>query len=396
VQDFSASEAWDRHYTLDTSTGEVRFGPAIRQQSGRMRLYGRVPEVGRRVRVPGYRTGGGAAGNVPANRLNVLRTAVPYIDRVHNRQRAVNGMDAETLEEAQMRARRELRAQQRAVSAEDYESLARSASTFVARAKCMTPMNAAGTLRPGELELLLVPAQYDAVARGDYSALRLAPEVEQSVRKYLDRVRLLTTTLYLREAQYVGVKVVARVVPTDMVTDERVTERVKDALRNFLAPLPPEPPLGASQSSSSGEEPAPTGSAAVAAASAAVSAAAVAGSPSAGIHTAAGAGRRGLVSRQGAPLAAPMGRVEFQPDPDQAPWEGWPFGKPLYVAELYSLIQGVRGVRHVLEVKIFAREIELGSDVSLVEPQPVSGNMLAIPPGALICSLAHEIEVERL
>ncbi|MGL4650014.1 MAG: putative baseplate assembly protein, partial [Caldilineaceae bacterium] len=28
VQDFSASQAWDRHYILDTSTGEVRFGPA--------------------------------------------------------------------------------------------------------------------------------------------------------------------------------------------------------------------------------------------------------------------------------------------------------------------------------------------------------------------------------
>lgn len=395
VDDFSASQAWDRHYVLDTSTGEVQFGPAIRQQTGRMRSYGRVPEVGRRMRIAGYRTGGGAAGNVPANRLSVLRTTVPYVDRVHNRHRAVDGMDAETLEEAQMRARRELRAQQRAVSAEDYESLARSASPFVARARCMTPMNSAGQLRPGEIEVLLVPAQYDAVARGEYGALRLAPEVELAVRSYLDRMRLLTTTLYLAEPSYVGVKVVARVVAADHVSDERVVQEIDEALRQFLAPLPPEPPFGLAHMGVSAE--AVQAGTVAARAEAAVSAAAVAGSPSAGMHATHAPKRRGLVARQGAPLAAAVGRVAFQPDPvDSAPWEGWPFGKPLYVAELYSLIQGVRGVRHVLEVKVFSRELDLGGEIGALEPQPLAGNTLAVAPDALLCSLAHEIVVERL
>jgi predicted phage baseplate assembly protein len=395
VEDFSASQAWDRHYTLNTSTGEVRFGPAIRQQNGRMRSYGRVPEVGRRIRMTGYRTGGGAMGNVPAGRLTVMRSAVPYIDRVHNRHRAADGMDAETLEEAQMRARRELRAQSRAVSAEDFESLARSASPFVARAKCMTPMNAAGQLRPGELELLLVPAQYDAVARGDYASLRLMPEIEQAVRKYLDRVRLLTTTLYLREAAYVGVRVVAKIVPTDAVTDERVIDRVNQALRNFLTPLPSEAPGGTSIDAAAL---AASDGTAAQAASAVASAAVMAGSPSAGMGRAGGAeGRRGLVGRTGAPFSTAMGRIEYTPEAEMAPpWEGWPFGKPLFVAELYSLIQGVRGVRHVLEVKLFSRDLELGGDLAGVEPQPVSGNVLNLAPGALLCSLNHEIQVERL
>jgi predicted phage baseplate assembly protein len=400
VEDFSASSIWDRHYVLDTSTGEVRFGPAVRQQNGSMRTYGRVPEVGRRIRISGYRTGGGAVGNVPVNRLTIMRTAVPYVDRVTNRRRAEDGMDAETLEEAQMRARRELRAQNRAVSAEDYESLARSASPFVARAKCMTPMNAAGQLRPGELEVLLVPAQYEAVARGDFAALRLTPEVERSVRSYLDRMRLLTTTLYLREAAYVGVKVIARIVPSDVVTDDRVIDRVNQALRSFLAPLPPEPPFGggAAQANTAG------GAAAAQAAQEAVSAAAVAGSPSAGIQTAgSSSGRRGLAARGGAPLSSSFGRVEMSAESELVePWEGWPSGKPLYVAELFSLIQGVRGVKHVLEVKVLSRPLELGrleagvEALGAVEPQPLVGNVLQIGPGALLCSLNHEIQVERL
>ncbi|MGL4649158.1 MAG: hypothetical protein ACRC1H_07105, partial [Caldilineaceae bacterium] len=192
------------------------------------------------------------------------------------------------------------------------------------------------------------------------------------------------------------VKVVARIVPHDTVTDDRVIDRVKQALKGFLAPLPPEAPFGASANGEI-EETVQPGNAAAAATEAAVSAAAVAGSPSSGMRTTQASGRRGLVGRMGAPLASATGRVEFQPDSAQnAPWEGWPFGKPLYVAELYSLIQGVRGVRHVLDVKIFARDIELGTDLAGLEPQPVTGNLLTIAPGALICSMAHEIEVERL
>jgi predicted phage baseplate assembly protein len=133
VADFALSTPHDRHFTLDAASGEVRFGPAIRQSDGSVRQYGRVPEGGRRIRFSQYRHGGGVAGNVPAGKIQVLTAAVPYVDRVVNLQRAEGGRDQESLEEAKMRAARELRAQQRAVTAEDFQNLSKAASRAMAK-----------------------------------------------------------------------------------------------------------------------------------------------------------------------------------------------------------------------------------------------------------------------
>ena len=101
VNDFSESDRFERHFVLEASTGEISFGPCIRQGDGAMRQYGRVPEANRMVRFTQYRHGGGIIGNMPAGRIEVLKSAIPYIDRVTNMVRAEGGRDAETLEEAQ-------------------------------------------------------------------------------------------------------------------------------------------------------------------------------------------------------------------------------------------------------------------------------------------------------
>jgi len=62
VGDFSQSDRYDRHFTLDNATGQVAFGPAVRQRDGSIRQYGRVPEAGRSVRFTLYRYGGGVSG----------------------------------------------------------------------------------------------------------------------------------------------------------------------------------------------------------------------------------------------------------------------------------------------------------------------------------------------
>ncbi len=352
VEDFAESSMYDTHFTLDTSTGEIRFGPSIRQPNGKPHQYGRVPQVGRRIRIARYRFGGGAVGNVPPNRLTTMRAAVPFIDRVTNMAPAVGGRDPETLEEAKLRTRRELRAQERAVTAEDYESLALQVNEALdpeqklARVKCITPSASAGWLPPGMLELAIVPDAADQVYAGDYAGLVPGADLIRAIQSYLDHYRLLTTTLTLRSATYVGVRVEARIVPSIHVADEVVVGRVVDMLRHYLTPLP-----------SAADTP-------------------------------------------------------FIPDPESGePWHGWPFGKPLYVAELYALIQRVKGVKHVLEVKISTRAVDPLQEISLtamgeeadpadarvgIAPSPVEGNRLLIAPDALLCSLDHIVTVEHL
>lgn len=341
--DFSASTIYDRHFSLDTATGEINFGPSVRQRDGSMRQYGRVPEAGRRIRFSQYRYGGGVVGNVPAGKLQVLRSAIPYIDRVTNFIPTTGGRDQESLTEAKLRLPQELRAQERAVTAEDFRNLGKAASRAVARINCVAPGDGTKGINPGTVELLVVPAVMDRVRNGDLSALELEPALREQVIKHLDQYRLLTTNLIVREPYYKGVKVSAQIVVSGYSSPETVKARVLERLRCFICPL-----------------------------------------------------ALGVMDEELSQFI-------------ESSWEGWPFGRNLYLAEIYSLIQQVPGVKHVLEVHLSQRPVAPGQEVkSSALPQdleiraeeqpltPVEGKLIQVPPDTLLCSLDHSVELVDL
>jgi len=352
VAEFSNSDRFDRHFTLDTATGEITFGPAVRQADGSVRQYGRIPEARREIRFTQYRFGGGVAGNVPAGKIHVLKSAVPYVAGVTNPRRADGGRDQETIEEAKLRARREVRAQERAVTADDYAVLAKGASRAIGRVKCVAPTqfatSPASNLPPGMLELLVVPAVFDSLRNSDLGKLALDPVLARQVETHLEPYRLLTTTVHVREPRYLGVKVSAEIVATDYSDPEVVRANVKNGLRAYISPLD---------------------------------------------------------------LAAPD---EVRDELLGPQWEGWPFGRALFISELYALIQRVPGVKHVLEVRLAAGPVvpkeeapQSGEQLALVpaegNPPPVEvaerplsavkERRLEIPADALLCSLDHDVQV---
>ena len=106
--------AEDRHYTFDPVHGEITLGPAVRQEDGTYDQYGFVPPKGADLR----------HGDVHGRRrlrrqrrrrtISVLRTAIPYVSRVENREPAQGGVDGETLDEAKSRGPIVLRTRSRA------------------------------------------------------------------------------------------------------------------------------------------------------------------------------------------------------------------------------------------------------------------------------------------
>ena len=138
-EDFVGSTEFDRHFALDPVSGDVEFGPAIRETDGGWTQYGAVPPKGAVLRFARYRYGGGRRGNVTAGALSVLRSAIPGVDTVGNPRPAVGGVDAEPLSHARQRASMEIRTRYRAVTADDFEFLAGEASPRVARAVCLPP-----------------------------------------------------------------------------------------------------------------------------------------------------------------------------------------------------------------------------------------------------------------
>ncbi|MBA3470124.1 MAG: putative baseplate assembly protein [Herpetosiphonaceae bacterium] len=239
TEHFSGSRPADRHVVLDSVTGEVAFGPAIREPDGTERQYGAIPARGSALRFTSYNSGGGSIGNVGRGTLKLLRHTVPYVDRVVNRFAATGGRDTETIEHAAFRAPQTLRTRFRAVTAEDYQFLALEASAGIARAHCLQPRSADDPegLAPGTLQVLLIPSISDSTEPPTLDQLRLPPRLTQIVREYLDARRLLTTTVLLSEPEYTAVGVDVQLKTQFRAKDDTIIRETLARLYRFLHPL---------------------------------------------------------------------------------------------------------------------------------------------------------------
>ncbi len=234
VSDFGSSKADDLHYTLDSNTGEIRFGPALPRRDGSVQLFGAVPAKGTQIMMRQYRHGGGAGGNLSTNTLSVLKTSIPYIAKVSNRFAASGGIDAEKLETAKERVPDFLRSLNRAVTAEDYEYLAEEAAPGeVARAHCVQA--AAGVA--GEVRVLIVPRIPNMIGPIAPQSLSLTTDLRDRITAYLDERRLLGVRLEVGPPAYQWVDVDVRFRPAVGASADEVRQRVEDRLYAFLNPI---------------------------------------------------------------------------------------------------------------------------------------------------------------
>lgn len=234
VSDFSTSTAEDKHYSIDSKSGEVRFGMAIRQRDGQIFLYGAIPVKDSLIFMSGYRSGGGQRGNVAAQTINILKSSIPYISQLTNLRPAVGGLDAESLDNAKMRVPGYLRSLRRAVTASDYEYLAMEAGRGeVGRVHCLQPPNT----NRGEIELLVVPAIPRLQGFIAPESLRLSEELRNLLITYLDERRLLSTKLDVVEPSYQWVETEIRFRAVTGHNPERVREAMEERLYIFLNPI---------------------------------------------------------------------------------------------------------------------------------------------------------------
>lgn len=243
VDHFADSSASDTHYILDSMSGLVRFGPVVRTPEGGFRRYGAVPEKGAAIRIRQYATGGGRRGNVAAGAIVTLRSSIPFVAGVENRHPAHGGVDGETLEEAKERGPLLLRTRSRAVTAEDYEVLAREVAPEAARIRCVRAGEA--DVAAGTVRLLVVPAAAHERGRILFESLVPADEMLARIAARLDEVRVLGARVHVQPPLYRGVTVVARLIARPRVSLNRVRDEALDELYRYLNPLPGGGPDGA-------------------------------------------------------------------------------------------------------------------------------------------------------
>ena len=105
--------------------------------------------------------------------------SIATVDRVVNRRAAIGGVASETVDEARLRGPLALRTRDRAVTAEDYEQLARAAAPQVARVRTVPARSddeAGGVRRDAqgdELSELIPEEQVVNAAADERGALHL-------------------------------------------------------------------------------------------------------------------------------------------------------------------------------------------------------------------------------
>ncbi|MET8233153.1 putative baseplate assembly protein [Micromonospora sp. NPDC005298] len=246
VDSFAGLGPQAKAYLVDRCSGTVTFAPALDLRSpgeattGAPVTVAAVPPAGRQVRL-WYRAGGGPTGNVAAGTLSSLRDPLPGV-RVDNPEPAAGGRDMEALESVLLRGPYEFFAQQRAVTARDFEVLATS-SGAVARARAFTRAAVYSFARPGEVEVVLVPYVPEAARPGGRLPVAVlreheVPEARHLVETDLEQRRMVGIRSRATWARFKAVSVRARVVVRREEDVDAVRRRIHDRLHQTLSPLP--------------------------------------------------------------------------------------------------------------------------------------------------------------
>jgi predicted phage baseplate assembly protein len=222
VDDFLASAQDDKHYTFNPTKGEIRFGDGRR---------GRIPVAGADIVAREYRHGGGDRGNVPHSLINAPLTGLGGVEAVANLRPAVGGRDEQKLDDLKEKAPARLRHHNRAVTADDFSTLAAQAGG-VAKAigLPLAHPDHPEVEVPGAITVVVVPHTKDKPPKPSGALI-------EQVCRYLDKHRLLTTEVYVKGPTYLEIKVEATISARPHAAFDQVAQNVIEALNKFLDPM---------------------------------------------------------------------------------------------------------------------------------------------------------------
>ncbi len=217
-------------FELDPEAGVLRFGDG---------LHGRRLPLGARAFAT-YEYSEGAEGNVGEGAINGA-PQLPSGFVVANPVRTWGGADAETVEAGEKQVRRYLQHRDRLVSVDDIESIAcRTPGVQIGRIEVLPafhPDLGGGEpgAAPGVVTLLAIP-RFDPRQPDAPQADRL---FLNTLCRYLDPRRLVTTELVLRGPDYKGIWISVGIEVAAGLSIPEVIDNVKSRLREVLAPIGP-------------------------------------------------------------------------------------------------------------------------------------------------------------
>jgi predicted phage baseplate assembly protein len=217
-------------FTVNAESGEIRFGDGE---------HGERPALGARISVS-YDYGAGLAGNVGVEAIKTS-AALPAGLKVLNPIRTWGGADSENVLDGERQIKSYLSHRERLVTANDFKTITlRTPGVSIGRVEIIPTFNPDFSPNepgdaPGAVTVMVIP-KYDAKQPAAPVPDRLFLD---TICRYLDERRLITTEVFLRGAVYkqIWISVGINVVAEKSVAEVR--EAVKNALFEFLEPLDP-------------------------------------------------------------------------------------------------------------------------------------------------------------
>ncbi len=219
VEDFADSGPRSRHCTIDNAMGTVQFGDGE---------HGMIPPIGKDNIKATYKTGGGVLGNVAVNEIKTLRSSIAGIDQITNHEPAEGGSDTELLSEIFERGPHVIKHRERAVTTEDFERIAKAASSYIARTKCVVDDN-----KFNRLKVIVIP-------KGEEDKPKPSRGLLEIVRKNLlecSMNMLPEKNLEVAGPSYVEVKVTVDVYSESIDQAIPLENTILNRLKKYLHPL---------------------------------------------------------------------------------------------------------------------------------------------------------------
>ena len=244
------------YFRLNPVTGTINFGnyhPTLSPDG-----HGSIPPNQSEIQALTYRyVVGGVKGNVAHSSIRIIRTLVPGVIGVINPAAATGGSDEESIAETQRRAPELLRNRYRAVTVEDYEYLAREASTDIQKVRCLpprlftedddlssgveigTPWTYGGLNRStSSVNVIIIPAAPVANPRPLPSQ-----DLIQEVFNYLEVRRPVATQLNVTYPRYIPISVRVNIgvwrsaIQNNLTNITQLEAEVEEKIKLFLHPL---------------------------------------------------------------------------------------------------------------------------------------------------------------